>query len=138
MSFEYEDMDRVEKRGYSLGFTAAYSLFNEAVTYFLGLFEKDEPMVHGKLMESRAFKEFQARWFALFYTGCDLVEETSRQDIVDNYRSHEELELKEVHEKLNVELSPDAREKLEALAKEKGQTVSEFVSEIVLENTKQD
>jgi hypothetical protein len=102
MSFEYEDLDRIERKGYALGFVAGYSLFSEAVTGFLGLFEKDESTVIGRLRESRAFKEFQARRFALFYTGCDLIEEVSRQDVVDSYHLHEELELKEIHEKLDI------------------------------------
>ena len=132
MSFEYEDLDRVERKGYALGFAAGYSLFSNAVSRLISDLEKDR----ANLEQTPAFKEFQARWTALLYTGCDLVEEASRQDANGLYRDHEDLELKEIHESLDVELSPDAREKLEALAKEKGRTVSELVSEIILENTK--
>jgi hypothetical protein len=68
-------------------------------------------------------------------TYCDLTEEASRMDVADQYRSYEAFELKKLH-KCQLFVDTELYEKLEARAEEKGQTVSELVSEIVLEKTK--
>jgi len=92
MSFNYEEFARAERKGYCLGFSAGYSLFNEATTKLL----QDLKSEKACLEETPAFKEFQARWAALWDTCCDLTEEVSRMDVVDHYRGYEAHELEQL------------------------------------------
>jgi recombinational DNA repair protein (RecF pathway) len=81
---------------------------------------------------------------APFYLGEFLSHYADSDERLESYPHHRNLSPEDLEKMAREamlkngarELSPDAKEKLEALAKEKSQTVSELVSEIVSENTK--